>query len=197
MHAGADDFLDEQTKGLAGLAEQFRKSQLAAARKAAVESAKRIRSLNGRVRKLAHSGVRLNSISHGAAQRLIELQAEIVNSALTDAAAQIERIAYTGSLRDLTREQADVLKSARERIAGDLSRVMTILRQAASDARQVTERELAPSPAKKKAAARKSKKPAVRKTKKPAALKAKKTAVRKTKRVVGKARRKAPKGSRR
>ncbi len=197
MHAGADDFLDEQTKGLAGLAEQFRKSQLAAARKAAVESATRIRSLNGRVRKLAHSGVRLNSISHGAAQSLIELQAEIVNSALTDAAAQIERIAYTGSLRDLTREQADVLKSARERIAGDLSRVMKILRQATSDVRQVTERYAAPPPAKKKAAARKTKKPAARKTKKPAALKAKKPAMRKTKRVVGKARRKAPKGSRR
>jgi phasin family protein len=189
MHAGADDFLDEQTKGLVGLAEQFRKSQLAAARKAAVESATRIRSLNGRVRKLAHSGVRLNSISHGAAQSLIELQAEIVNSALTDAAAQIERIAYTGSLRDLSREQADVLKSARERIAGDLSRVMTILRQAASDVRQVTEREAAPVPARTKAAARK--------TKKPAARQAKKTAVRKAKRVVRKAGRKAPKGSRR
>lgn len=182
MHAGAEDFLEEQKKGLAGLAKHFRKSQIEAARKAAIESATRIRSLNGRVRKLAHSGVRLNSISHVAAQSLIELQAEIVNSALTDAAAQIERIAYTGSLRDLSREQAEVLKSTRERIASDLSRVMTILRQAASDARKVTEREVAPPPAKAK--------------KKAAARKPRKAAPRKAKRVVRKARRKAPKGRR-
>ena len=93
MHAGADDFLDEQTKGLAELAEHLRTSRLAAARKAAVQSAARIRSLNGRIRTLARSGVKLTSISHDAAQNLIELQGEIINSALTDAAAQIERIA--------------------------------------------------------------------------------------------------------
>ena len=43
MHAGADDFLDEQTKGLAELAEHLKTSRLAAARNAAVQSAARIR----------------------------------------------------------------------------------------------------------------------------------------------------------
>lgn len=165
MHAGADDFLDEQKKGLAELAEQLRTSRLAAARQAAVQSAARIRSLNGRVRQLARSGVKLTTISHDAAQNLIELQGEIINSALTDAATQIERIANTGSFRDLARDQADVMKAARERIADDLSRVMTILRQAASDAREVTKRETAPPAAKKKTPARKMKKPAARKAK--------------------------------
>ena len=162
MHAGTDDFLDEQTKGLAELAEHLRTSRLAAARQAAVKSAARIRSLNGKVRALARSGVKLTSISQDTVQSLIELQADIVNDGLTDAAAQIERIAYTGSVRDLAREQAEVLKAARERIASDLSRAMTILRKAARDARKVGERPVAPKaakkrkPAKQKAAPRKT-----------------------------------------
>ncbi len=164
MHAGTDDFLDEQTKGLEELAEHLRTSRLAAARQAAVKSAARIRSLNGKVRALARSGVKLTSISQGTVQSLIELQADIVNDGLTDAAAQIERIAYTGSVRDLAREQAEVLKAARERIAGDLTRAMTILRKAAQDARAVGERQAAPKAAKKRKVAKK-KKVAARKTK--------------------------------
>ena len=162
MHAGTEDFLDEQTRGLAELAEHLRTSRLAAARQAAVKSAARIRSLNGKVRALARSGVKLTSISQGTVQSLIELQADIVNDGLTDAAAQIERIAYTGSVRDFAREQAEVLKAARERIAGDLSRAMTILRKAAQDARKVGERQPAPKVAKKRKAA--ARKPGARKT---------------------------------
>jgi phasin family protein len=165
MHAGSEDFLEEQTRGLTEFVEQLRKSRLEAARKAAVSSAARIRSLNGRIRELARSGVRLTSVSQGTAQSLIELQAEIVNSALTDAAGQIERIAYTGSVRDLAREQSEVLQSARERIAGDLSRLMTILRNAADDARKAVRAQPAAAPARKKGAVRKARKPAARKAK--------------------------------
>lgn len=155
MHAGTDDFIDEQNRGLAELAEHLRTSRLAAAREAAVRSAARIRALNGRVRALARSGVELTSISQAAVQSLIELQADIVNDGLTDAAAQIERIAYTGSVKDLAREQAEVLKAARERIAGDLSRAMTILRKAARDARKVGERKAAPKAGKRRKTAKK------------------------------------------
>jgi phasin family protein len=165
MHAGSEDFLEEQTRGLTEFVEQLRKSRLEAARKAAVSSAARIRSLNGRIRELARSGVRLTSVSQGTAQSLIELQAEIVNSALTDAAGQIERIAYTGSVRDLAREQSEVLQSARERIAGDLSRLMTILRNAADDARKAVRAQPAAAPARKKGAVRKARKPVARKAK--------------------------------
>jgi phasin family protein len=157
MHAGTDDFLDEQKKGLEELAEHLRTSRLAAARQAALKSAARIRSLNEKVRALARSGVKLTSISQGTVQSLIELQADIVNDGLSDAAAQIERIAYTGSVRDLAREQAEVLKAARERIAGDLTRAMTILRKAAQDASKVGERQAAPGAAKKRKVAKKKK----------------------------------------
>jgi Sec-independent protein translocase protein TatA len=62
----------------------------------------------------------------------------------------MERLAYTGSVRDLAREQAVVLQSTRERIVNDVSRALKILRQAAHDARKVTEREAAPAAVKRK-----------------------------------------------
>jgi hypothetical protein len=86
---------------------------------------------------MARSGVRLTAVSQGAAQSLIELHADIVTSALTDAAAQIERMAYTESVRDLARMQAEVLQATRQRIVADMARTVTILKGAAGDARRV------------------------------------------------------------
>ena len=75
MHAGMSEFLEEQAKGLAEMAEGLRKSQVAAARKAAMRSAARIRSLNMRAREMAKSGVRLANLSHGTLQRGVTRQA--------------------------------------------------------------------------------------------------------------------------
>jgi len=133
MHAEVNEFLEQQMKGLTELAENLRRSRVAAARRAAAQSAARIRSLNDRVRQLARSGVRVTSVSHGAVQRLIELQSDIVTSALTDAAAQIQRMAYTESVRDLARVQAEVLQATRQRIVADITRAVTILKGAAAD----------------------------------------------------------------
>jgi phasin family protein len=104
--------------------------------------------------------VRLTAVSQNAAQDLIELHAEIVNTALTEAAAQIERLAYTESVRDLARMQGDVLQAARERIVEDMARAVTILKDAAGDARKAV---APPAPAARKTPARQS--PARRKTK--------------------------------
>src|SRR5512135_1726670 len=116
MHAGMSEFLEEQAKGLAQMAENLRKSQVDAARKAAHRSAARIRSLNARAKEMARSGVRLSNISHDTLEKLIGLHEEIVTAAITDAAQQIEKLAYTESARDFGRDQAKVLQSARERI---------------------------------------------------------------------------------
>jgi hypothetical protein len=167
MHAGMSEFLEEQAKGLAEMAEGLRKSQIAAARKAAVRSAARIRSLNMRAREMAKSGVRLANLSHGTLQRLISLHEEIVTAALADAAAQIEKLAYTDSVRDFGREQAQVLAAARERIVNDVSRGMSILREAADEARS------APAPRKAaKKAARKARPAPARKAKRAPAKRA-------------------------
>jgi phasin family protein len=144
MHTSMNEFLEEQTRGLAELVENLRKSRVAAARKAASESAARIRALNGRVRGLARSGVRLTSVSHGAVQSLIELQEDIVTAAISDAAAQIQRLAETESVRDLARQQSNVLQATRQRIVEDITRAVTILRGAARDARKVAQRQAEP-----------------------------------------------------
>jgi phasin family protein len=160
MQLAINEFIEEQRKGLAELLENLSKSRVAAARNAARQSAARIKALNGRVRALARSGVRLTAVSQNAAQDLIELHAEIVNTALTEAAAQIERLAYTESVRDLARMQGDVLQAARERIVEDMARAVTILKDAAGDARKAV---APPAPAARKTPARQS--PARRKTK--------------------------------
>jgi phasin family protein len=166
MHLNINEFLDEQKKGLGELVENFRKTRVAAARNAARESATRIKSLNERVRSLARSGLRLTAVTHGATQSLIELQAEIVSSALGDAAAQIERMAYTESVRDLARMQAEVLQGARERIVADFARTVNVLKEAAGDARKAVAPRAPAKPAARKAAAvRKKKAPARRRAK--------------------------------
>lgn len=168
MQLAINEFIEEQRKGLAELLDNLSKSRVAAARNAARQSAVRIKELNGRVRALARSGVRLTAVSQNAAQGLIELHAEIVNTALTEAAAQIERLAYTESVRDLARMQSEVLQAARQRIVDDIARAVTILKDAAGGARMA----VAPAaPAARKAPARKA--PARRKTKARTVAKAK------------------------
>ena len=137
MQLAINEFIEEQKKGLAELLDNLKRSRVEAARAAARQSAARIKALNGRVRDMARSGVRLTAVSQGAAQSLIELHADIVTSALTDAAAQIERMAYTESVRDLARMQAEVLQATRQRIVADMARTVTILKGAAGDARRV------------------------------------------------------------
>jgi hypothetical protein len=160
MQFAINEFIEEQRKGLAELFENLSKSRVAAARNAARQSAARIKDLNGRVRALARSGVRLTAVSQNAAQDLIELHAEIVNTALSEAATQIERLAYTESVRDLARLQAEVLQATRQRIVDDIARAVTILKDAAGDARMAV---TPAKPAAKKAPARKA--PARRKAK--------------------------------
>ena len=117
MSAHLTDFIAEQSKGLVDLMKNLRQSQVKAAREAARSSAERVKSLNQRVRSLARSGVRVTAASQGAVQSLIELQEDIVTSALNDAATQMERLAYTESVRDLVRVQGEILQAARTVLA--------------------------------------------------------------------------------
>lgn len=165
MSANLTEFITEQRKGLVELMKNLRQSRVKAAREAARSSASRIKALNQRVRALAKSGLRVNEVSHGAAQNLIELQADIVTSALTDAAAQIERLSYTETARDFARLQGEVMQATRQRIVDDLARAVTALKGAASDVRKAVVRRDASTPAKAgKAVRRGAKAPARAKT---------------------------------
>jgi len=154
MSAHLTEFIAEQRKGLVDLMKSLRQSQVKAAREAARSSASRIKSLNQRVRALAKSGLRVNEVTHGAAQNLIELQEEIVTSALTDAAAQLERLSYTETARDFARQQGEVMQATRQRIVDDLARAVTALKGAAGEVRDAVVRPAATKPARPGTAAR-------------------------------------------
>lgn len=136
MSINLSELIAEQREGLVDLMKNLRQSRIKAAREAARSSAERIKSLNQRVRELAKSGLRVNEATHGAAQDLIELQADIVTSALTDAAGQIERLSYTETARDFARLQGEVMQATRQRIVEDLARAVTALKGAAGDVRK-------------------------------------------------------------
>jgi adenylate kinase len=174
MSAHLSEFIAEQREGLVELMKNLRQSQVKAAREAAQSSALRIKSLNQRVRGLAKSGLRVNEVTHGAAQHLIELQEDIVTSALTDAAAQIERLSYTETARELARLQGEVMQATRQRIVDDLARAVTALKGAAGEVRDAVVRPAAAKPARAgKSARRAGKTPARAKSRAKRSVKAK------------------------
>jgi hypothetical protein len=148
MSINLSELIAEQRKGLVDLMKNLRQSQVKAAREAARSSSERIKSLNQRVRALAKSGLRVNEVTHGAAQHLIELQEEIVTSALTDAAAQLERLSYTETAREFARQQGEVMQATRQRIVEDLARAVTALKGAAGEVRDAVVRSGSAKPTK-------------------------------------------------
>ena len=130
MISKARELFTEQTEFLGEQAKLLRTAPGELVRNAAAKSAQRIKSLKDPVRVVTRSGVKLTSLSQDTLQSLLELQLEMVTTALTNAAAQLDRVAKAGSLRDLVGVQAEELKAARERIANDVERVIRILRQA-------------------------------------------------------------------
>lgn len=169
------DFVTDATQSAGEQMRKLREEPVRIARDAATESARRIQSLKTPVRTFARSGVELTAISHGTAQRLIQLQEKIVTSALTDAAAQLERAARTAGVGDLVRNQGDVLKAARERIVADMNEAVSIFRAAGGDVRKVATRAYAKVTGQEKAAPAGTKKPAARTPKRRAAARARKT----------------------
>ena len=137
MASKVKEFVNEQAQVLAGQASKLRRAPGKVVRGAAAASAKRVRALQDPVRVVTHSGVKLTNVSHEALLGLMALQLEVVTSALSDAAAQLERVAQAENVRDLVSGQADELRAVRERVAGDVNRAVAIVREAGRGARQV------------------------------------------------------------
>jgi len=78
-----NEFVSEQRQALAEQVHRFRDEPIESMREVAMNSAGGIKSLKAPVRAFAHSGVRLATISQGAMQNLIELESEVITSALT------------------------------------------------------------------------------------------------------------------
>ncbi len=130
-------FVNEQAQVLAEQAGRLRRAPGKAVRGAAAASAKRVRALQEPVRVVTHSGVRLTNVSHEALLGLMALQLDVVTSALSDAAAQLERVAQSDNVKDLVSGQADELRAVRERVVSDVGRAVSIVREAGRGARDV------------------------------------------------------------
>ena len=137
MASKVKEFVNEQAQVLAEQAARLRRAPGKAVRGAAARSAKGIRALQDPVRVVTHSGVKLTNVSHEAVLSLMALQLEVVTSALSDAAAQLERVAQSDNVTDLVRGQADELRAVRERVVSDVNRAVSIVRDAGRGARKV------------------------------------------------------------
>jgi len=137
MASKVKQFVNEQAQVLAEQATRLRRAPGKVVRGAAAKSAKGIRALQAPVRVVTHSGVKLTNVSHEAVLSLMALQLEVVTSALSDAAAQLERVAQSDNVTDLVRGQADELRAVRARVVNDVNRAVSIVRNAGRGARAV------------------------------------------------------------
>jgi hypothetical protein len=131
------DFMNEQTQALADQAQKFRKNPERFMRKALVNSAESLKSLKRPVRMVAHSGVKLTAVSQNTLARLIELQSEVVTTALTAVATRFERAARAEGVADLVLDQVEMLPATRDRIVDEATRAVEIFRLAGRDVRKV------------------------------------------------------------
>jgi phasin family protein len=130
-------FMNDENRIFTEQARLLRKAPGKAVRGVAAKSAKGIRALQEPVRVLTHSGVKLTNVSHEAVLDLMALQLEVVTRALSDAAAQLERVAQSDNVRDLVSGQAEELRAVRERVVSDVGRAVSIVRDAGRGARKV------------------------------------------------------------
>ena len=124
------EFADEQVQVLRGAPGTL-------VRRAAAKSARTVKALEKPARVATRAGVRLTSLSQSTLESLLELQLEVITSVLTTAAAQLERVSRSRSLRGAVGGQAEELRAARDRIAADLGRALDILTRAGRSVRAV------------------------------------------------------------
>ena len=112
---------------------RFRDEPIETMREIAMSSAGGIKSLKAPVRAIAHSGVKLAAVSQNAVQNLIELESEVITSALTAAAVRLERAAQAEGVVDLVLDQAEMLSATRDRIVDQATRAVEILKVTGHD----------------------------------------------------------------
>ncbi len=137
MNAHVNEFRSERKRDLAEQVQRFRDEPIETMREIAVNSAGGMKSLKAPVRALAHSGVKLASVSQNAVQNLIELESEIITSSLTAAAMRLERAAEAEGIVDLVLDQAEMVGATRDRIVNHATRAAEIFKATGRDLRGV------------------------------------------------------------
>jgi hypothetical protein len=123
----ARKLLNEQAEFANEQAQVLRDAPGTLARRAAAKTARTVKALERPARVATRAGVQLTSLSQHTLESLLELQLEVVTSVITNAAAQLERMSRSRSLRGAVGGQVEELRAARDRIAADLERVIGIL----------------------------------------------------------------------
>lgn len=131
------EFMSEQSQALADQAQKFRKNPERFTRKALVGAAEGLKSLKRPVRVMAHSGVKFTTVSQTAAKDLIELESEVITSALTAAAKRFERAAKAENMVDLVIDQVEMFGASRDRVVDEATRGVEIFKVAGRDTRKV------------------------------------------------------------
>jgi len=164
------EFVADQTSALASQVSKMRKESVESVREAVVGSAENLKALKSPVRTLARSGIKVTNVSQTAVAGLIELQSDVLTSALSDAALRLERASRAGNLVELFREQVEMLPATRDRIVEDAQRAALIFKHAGRDLRGVAthlyERVVEPTEEKAASAAKTVKRRAKAKTRK-------------------------------
>jgi hypothetical protein len=131
------EIVSERTQALAEQVQKMRKESAVSVREAVSGSAESLKALKSPVRLFARSGIKVTTVSQTAVQNLIELQSEMITSALTDMALRLERATRADGIVDLVKDQFDMLPATRARIVEDATRAVSIFKDAGRDLRIV------------------------------------------------------------
>lgn len=163
------EIVNEKTQALAEQVQKLRKDSAESVREAVTGSAENLKALKSPVRLFARSGIKVTAVSQATVQSIIELQSDVITSALTDMALRLERASRAEGVIDLVKDQFEMLPATRARIVDDANRAVSIVKHAGREFRAVAlhtfekVRETAEEVPEVKAARRKVKR-AVRKT---------------------------------
>jgi hypothetical protein len=131
------DFVAEQTSAWQDEMQKLRTQSVETVRETAVGSAETLKSFKSPVRTIARSGVKITAVSQNAVASLIELQSDMLTSAITAAALRLERASRADGLVDLVRDQIEMIPASRDRIVEDGKRAVQIFKVAGRDLRGV------------------------------------------------------------
>jgi phasin family protein len=137
MIVDMQEFVAERGEVLVGQVRKIRETSVETVREAVVGSAETLKSLKSPVRMIARSSVKLTTVSQATVQNLIELQSDVVTSALNDVALRLERATRAENIVEFVREQIELTPATRARMVEDASRAVTIIRTAGRDIRNV------------------------------------------------------------
>ena len=137
MISQMQEFIADQASAWQEEVQKIRKESVETVREAVVGSAENLKSLKAPVRTIARSSVKLTTVSQTAVASLIELQSDILTSAISDAALRLERASRADNIVELFREQFEMVPATRARIVEDAQRAALIFKHAGRDLRGV------------------------------------------------------------